>query len=114
LDVIRSQDGPDTLYYCDPPYVPQTRTDPKVYAHEMTLEQHGRLLQQLSRIKGKFLLSGYDHWLYQAAAERWGWTCHRFTQANHAAGGDKKREMVECVWANFSAADQIELEPEAP
>jgi DNA adenine methylase len=102
-DVIRQQDGPGTLFYLDPPYVPATRTAPKVYAHEMTLEQHGRLLQRLSRIEGKFLLSGYDHWLYQAAAERWGWHRHEFDMPNNAAGGDTKKRMVECVWTNWSA-----------
>ncbi|MFO0848313.1 MAG: DNA adenine methylase [Gemmataceae bacterium] len=103
-DVIRTQDGPGTLFYCDPPYVPEARTAPKVYAHEMTLEQHGRLLQRLSRIKGKFLLSGYDHWLYQAAAERWGWHRHEFDVPNHAAGGETKRRMTEVVWTNFAAS----------
>lgn len=61
-----------------------------------------RLLQRLSRIEGKFLLSGYDHRLYHAAAERWGWHRHEFEVANHAAGGEAKRRMTEVVWTNFT------------
>jgi DNA adenine methylase len=29
LHVIRQHDGPDTLFYCDPPYLPRTRTAPE-------------------------------------------------------------------------------------
>ena len=36
LNVIRKQDGPDTLFYLDPPYLTETRTAPDVFAHEMT------------------------------------------------------------------------------
>src|SRR5262245_61929638 len=43
LDVIRSQDGPGTLYYLDPPYLHQTRAARDTYAYEMTEEDHRRL-----------------------------------------------------------------------
>jgi DNA adenine methylase len=101
VDVIRKQDGPGTLFYCDPPYPDFTRTAPAVYRHEMSGEDHVRLLKTLARVKGKFLLSGYDNPVYARAAEKWGWTCHRFDLPNHAAGGRAKRRMEECVWANF-------------
>lgn len=101
VDVIRQQDGLDTLYYCDPPYLSQTRTAPDVYGHEMSGEDHVKLLKALSRIEGRFLLSGYDNCLYARAAEKWGWHCHRFEIPNHAAGGAVKRRMTECVWTNY-------------
>jgi DNA adenine methylase len=101
VDVIRSQDGPDTLFYCDPPYFGPTRTTPAVYRHEMSGEDHVRLLKTLARVEGKFLLSGYDNPVYVRAAEKWGWTCHRFDLPNNAAGGPTKRRVEECVWANF-------------
>jgi DNA adenine methylase len=102
LDVIRTQDGPETLFYLDPPYLKETRTAPNVYAHEMTYAQHRELLEVLKGIKGRFLLSGYDNDLYRGYANtmpRW----MRFEQQtpNHAAGGKEKRTMTECVWANF-------------
>jgi DNA adenine methylase len=101
VDVIRSQDGPGTLFYCDPPYFPDCRSDPAVYRCEMSAQDHVRLLKALAKVRGKFLLSGYDNVVYRYAAEKWGWTCHRFDLPNHAAGGPAKRRMEECVWANF-------------
>jgi DNA adenine methylase len=59
LDVIRGQDGPQTLFYLDPPYLHSTRVTTSDYAHEMTAGQHAELLSALSTVAGKFLLSGY-------------------------------------------------------
>lgn len=44
LDVIRQQDGPETLFYCDPPYLHETRSGTDDYAHEMSEEGHHNLL----------------------------------------------------------------------
>lgn len=101
LDVIRGQDGPQTLFYLDPPYLHETRVTTADYAHEMTTAQHIELLGLLSTVKGKFLLSGYRSKLYDSAAESYGWKRHDFKIANHAAGGVTKRKMIECVWVNF-------------
>jgi DNA adenine methylase len=101
LDVIRGQDGPDTLFYLDPPYLHETRTAPDVYAHEMTKSQHIDLLAALRGIRGKFLLSGYRSELYDGYATAEGWHRTDFEMANHSAGGKTKRRMVECVWSNF-------------
>jgi DNA adenine methylase len=100
LDVIRSQDTPNTLFYLDPPYLHQTRVTTKDYAHEMTEEQHSELLDTLLEVKGKFLLSGYRSPLYDSIAACGEWTRHDFDLANHAAGGKDKRRMTECVWTN--------------
>jgi DNA adenine methylase len=59
IEVIRQQDGPGTLFYCDPPYLCQTRSAPDVYAHEMTEAQHRELLDLLLTVEGKVMLSGY-------------------------------------------------------
>lgn len=99
LEVIRSQDGPDALFYLDPPYVSGTRTAPSVYAHEMTDSDHRELLDLLLRVRGKVMLSGYPNAMYDAALA--GWTRHPFDVPNHAAGGAAKRRMTEMVWCNF-------------
>jgi DNA adenine methylase len=101
LDVIRQQDGPDTLFYLDPPYLPETRAAADVYAHEMTREQHVELLKVLSAIEGRFVLSGYRNNLYDRAAELCGWARRDFELANHSAGGEKKRRVIESVWLNY-------------
>lgn len=101
LDVIREQDGPDTLCYLDPPYLSETRTSPDVYRHEMTEDDHQELLTTLvcDRLEGRVILSGYRSEMYDKVLHRW--TRVDFPVPNHAAGGDCKRTMTECVWCNF-------------
>lgn len=100
LDVIRQQDGPGTLFYLDPPYLPETRADANVYAHEMTREQHHKLLTLICRdVCGKVMISGYVDQMYSDLLK--GWTRHTFDLPNNAAGGKKKKRMQEAVWCNF-------------
>jgi DNA adenine methylase len=99
LDVIAKQDGPHTLFYCDPPYLHQTRAATRVYAHEMTMADHVDLLQALRNCKGKVMLSGYPSTLYDQTLT--GWTRDTYSIANHAAGGDTKARETEVLWCNF-------------
>lgn len=101
LKVIKQQDGPRTLFYLDPPYVPETRATTGEYAHEMTVTQHADLLCVLSSIQGRFLLSGYRSKLYDDHATLQRWNRHDFELPNNAAKGDEKRRMTECVWTNY-------------
>ena len=98
--VIRQQDGPNTLFYCDPPYLHETRTAPEVYEHEMSAIEHADLLDTLSRLKGKFLLSGYPSALYTRYAAIYNWKCVHFDLPNNSASGETKRRMTECIWSN--------------
>ena len=56
-DVIPRYDGPNTFYYCDPPYFGLTG----YHQHPFTKEDHLRLCDTLSNVKGKWLLSINDH-----------------------------------------------------
>lgn len=100
-EVIRQQDGKKTLHYVDPPFHPDTRTAKDVYEHEMNKNQHELLLKQLSTIEGKFMLSCYRCEIYDAYTEKFGWKIHEMNTVNHAAGGKKKRGMVECIITNY-------------
>ena len=106
LDVIRQQDGPDTLFYLDPPYLHETRATTGEYAYEMNAGQHDELLTLLRPVRGKFLLSGYRSDLYDARADFAGWSRVDFDLPNNAAGGKSKRRMTESVWANFPLGAQ--------
>jgi DNA adenine methylase len=99
VEVIRQQDGPGTLFYCDPPYLPGTRAAPEVYGHEMTEADHRELLDVLRQCQGKVMLSGYASALYDAALA--GWTRHAFDLPNNAAGGKAKDRETEALWCNF-------------
>ena len=100
LDVIRKEDSPKTLFYLDPPYLPETRRSPDTYGRfEMTLADHEKLLQLLLTVQGNVILSGYPSELYDTVLR--GWHHHDFNLPNNAAGGDAKRRMIERVWMNY-------------
>jgi DNA adenine methylase len=101
LEVIRGQDGPDTLFYIDCPYLLETRSTGGDYRHEMTEADHEELLVALGNVKGKFVLSGYPSRLYEAHRRRNGWWWLKKEIPNHAAGGREKRVMTECLWMNY-------------
>jgi DNA adenine methylase len=102
LEVIRREDGPATLFYLDPPYLHETRAATDTYGtFEMSEEDHRELLGILAAVEGGIVLSGYRSSLYDAAASQHGWTRIDFDIANHAAGGQSKRRMTECLWMNY-------------
>ncbi len=98
LEVIRTQDGPKTLFYLDPPYLHETRTSRDAYEHEMTEEQHAEMLELISGCQGVVMLSGYHSKLYDQFLA--GWHCHEFKIDNKASGAKKKEIKTECVWMN--------------
>lgn len=102
LELVRRYDSESTLFYLDPPYVHDTRTAKAAYGEfEMSFEAHEELLKRLTRIQGKFLLSGYDSPLYGHYAIHHDWRCVEFEIANNSGQGKTKQRRIECVWANF-------------
>lgn len=105
-EFIRRYDAPDALFYCDPSYLhydedgTPIRVTTKDYEHEMTLEQHIELLECLSRIKGKFLLSGYPSDLYEAWRAENGYRVVTKEIDNKASGAKSKAKKTECLWMN--------------
>lgn len=101
IDVIRTWDSPESLFYCDPPYVHETRHESSrdVYGYEMTEQDHRELAESLKSCKGKVILSGYPSDLYEELYGKWRRT--EFEMANHAAGGKSKARMREVLWTNW-------------
>ena len=52
VDVIRLYDSPNTLFYCDPPYLHSSRGDSKAYGFEMEEESHKELSEVLRKLQG--------------------------------------------------------------
>jgi len=103
VELIRQQDGPKTLFYCDPPYLGPERSTPDTYAHEMTPEQHKALLEALAHIEGFFMLSGYHNPMYDGWANMPGIYLHEKRIDNKASGSKTKEVKTECVWTNYDA-----------
>ena len=112
-NVLKRYDTPDTLFYCDPPYVPDTRRNGS-YRHELTLDDHRELVEILLSLKGKVLLSGYAHPVYVPLEEA-GWERLDFETACHAVARTRatgilgegaakaKQKRVESVWISPNA-----------
>ncbi|MCL2501734.1 MAG: DNA adenine methylase, partial [Bacteroidales bacterium] len=60
IDVIKLYDSKETLFYCDPPYIHETRGDTKSYGYEMTNNNHRELSEVLNSIDGLVAVSNYE------------------------------------------------------
>jgi DNA adenine methylase len=101
LEVIRQQDGHETWFYVDPPYLHTTRQTTKDYQHEMSEQDHRDLLSLLASISGKFSLSGYPSDLYSEYARIHGWRCEVKEIDNKASSKATKDIKQECLWMNY-------------
>lgn len=100
LDIIKIfGDDTNTLFYCDPPYVLKTRQSKNVYINEMTDEQHEELAQELHKVKGQVVLSGYPSELYDKLYSDWKFDSYQIV--NHASQKKIKNYKVEGLWLNF-------------
>ena len=101
VEAIGRFDHPESLIYCDPPYLHSTRSQgaTDVYGVEMSDDEHRELANVLHRCQGRVVLSGYGSRLYDELYA--GWRRVEFDIANHAAGGRKKARKTECLWMNF-------------
>ena len=110
--VLRQYDTPNTLFYCDPPYVPDTRKSGG-YKHEMTADDHEALVTyMLTELQGSVMISGYANPIYQPL-ETAGWeridrqtSCYGAarTRASGILGDGAATEKVpriETVWLNY-------------
>ncbi len=94
LKLITEMDSPDTLFYLDPPYPANTRTDKKRYALELNQEeQHRQLANIILQLKGLVVLSGYRCELYEELFERRGW--QRVDKTTMVNGGASR---IESLW----------------
>jgi|SRR5271156_940945 len=98
--VLRRFDGPDTLFFLDPPYHPETRVSGS-YRHELGHDDHRALVGCLPSIRGMVVLSGYAHETC-AALERAGWARINYPTCTHARRSLTRR--VESLWLSPSVA----------
>ena len=98
LDVIRLYDEVTTLFYCDPPYVHDSRRDNHAYSHEMTDLQHRDLAKVLNQVSGLVAISNYDCPLMRELypAPKW-----RKQESPSKTIHSTKDKRVEVLWTNF-------------
>lgn len=85
LEVIGYWDTRETVFYIDPPYIPETRDGGRAYRCEADVEHHKQLVDLLLTIKGNAMVSGYGHPLYRRLEEA-GWQRYEISTSCHVAG----------------------------
>lgn len=100
--IIPRFDREDTLFYCDPPYLLETRAEwhgpagTTGYSHDMTSGDHEKLLEILNGLKGMVILSGYPSELYDRHLDGWD------KKMRVTRGGTSDKERTEVLWLSPS------------
>jgi len=98
--VVEAFNSEDSLIYCDPPYVPETRVSPSTYGpYEMSTDDHIRLSQKLMRFGGKVIISGYPGVLYNRLYKEW--RSVEKEVPNHSSQQKSKPRKIEVCWMNY-------------
>lgn len=95
-EIVRLYDDKKTLFYCDPPYVHDSRTDKKAYGYEMKDDEHRELAYVLNRSKGKVAISGYRCDLMTELYKGW-----KRIDAPEKMCHSVKKNRAEALWLNF-------------
>lgn len=97
--IIKRYAFENVLIYADPPYPLRCKAE-KMYANEMTDEQHVELLNLLDQHPGPVLLSSYENELYSDILKHW----HKETRRSRAELGQVRKEVL---WINDMAANGL-------
>ena len=100
LDLIDKYDAENVWFYLDPPYVHSTRSSSTMYEHEMTDEDHVRLIERIQESKGKFLICGYDNPLYELP------NFHKYSYPSPNSSSDR----IETIWWNYECNEEVTLQ----
>jgi DNA adenine methylase len=95
---IERYDSKGSFFYCDPPYVSFSNIS---RYQTMPAERHERLLEQLSKIKGKFLLSYDDADLVRDRARKLGFRMKKVPVSYTLAGNARTKNVTELLIANY-------------
>jgi DNA adenine methylase len=103
IDVIKRYDSKETLFYCDPPYIHDSRNDSKAYAFEMTDEAHRELAGVLHQIEGKVAVSGYHCDLMNELYDGW-----QRIEAPVKMCHSTKQPRQEVLWVNYELEGEMQ------
>jgi len=98
--VIQSRDTKDSFHYVDPPYIDSNQGHYGGYH----LDDYKKLLETLSNIKGKFLLSSYQSKILSKYTKKNGWHTLVFEKplsAKKAVEGKPRDRKIEVLTANY-------------
>lgn len=102
--ILEAYDTEDTLFYQDPPYDDEDRSESQSYIHDFVEDDHRRLAEVNHKVKAAVAISGYNTELMN---ELYGdWIKHELK--SHIGGFSTKRKQ-ECVWTNYQPQTTLKL-----
>lgn len=102
LEVLKTYDNPHAWHFVDPPYVGTSCAHYEGVFGERDL---GRLLDLLTELKGKWMLTMFPHNLIAEYAERNGWVTHRIERFI-SASKSSRRMQEEWMVCNYDISDE--------
>ena len=91
----------DEFIYCDPPYLKYTcKSKLRVYQHEYSEQQHQELLEILTQLPCKIMISGYYSDLYM----QW---LHKWNVANFTVRTREGGLGIEYLWMNYEQPTEL-------
>lgn len=97
LDVIERYDCEGAFHFVDPPYI---NSDCGHYEGSFNEENMRSLLELLSRIRGKFMLTMFPFEMIEEYAYRHGWIIHR-VERTISASKENRRKQEEWMVCNY-------------
>lgn len=93
IELIERYNDPNSLIYCDPPYLQELRKR-NIYSDEMGKAEHIALLETIKRSRSMVVISGYDNELYNSVLSGWNTDVKETT----VQMGLRRTEKI---WTNF-------------
>ena len=117
IDFMLKHDAPNVVYYVDPPYPIETRSNQKSYRYDVDDEYHHRLVDVLLGLKAAVTLSGYLNSIY-TRLEKSGWLRYDFESVTNSIARTRdvlrknknplySHSKIECVWINQRAQEML-------
>ncbi|WP_378182078.1 DNA (cytosine-5-)-methyltransferase [Aquimarina sp. SS2-1] len=103
LAVIKSRDTKESFFYVDPPYFNSDMGHYKGYSRQDFIS----LLNLLSKIKGKFLLSSYPSDILTKYSKKHKWFTQSIEQTVSVTKGKRDKKKTEVFTANYDITKMI-------
>ncbi|MCD4747014.1 MAG: DNA adenine methylase [Bacteroidales bacterium] len=103
IDTIKLYDSKKTLFYCDPPYIHETRGDTNSYSYEMDNQMHKELATVLNSVEGMVALSNYECNLMEELYPSSKWKKIYSPEKTIHSTKDKRQEVL---WVNYNIEKQ--------
>jgi DNA adenine methylase len=92
LNMIKDFSFKETILFCDPPHLYETKKGKTVYDSEISVEEHINLSHALNSFKGKVILTGVSSPLYNRLYKNWNICKSKYKN---------KLGKYEIIWKNY-------------